>query len=73
MFNGAGVLSATNAFESQNTVGIEDSHQNEDRKIGRGARQRKIPTLRDVLRRVGINGRNVKDSVAKTNWLEDVE
>jgi hypothetical protein len=54
MFNGAGVvLSATNAFESQNTVGIEDSHQKEDRKIGRGARQRKILTLRDVSRRVG--------------------
>jgi hypothetical protein len=34
-----------------------------------GARQRKIPTLRGVLRRVGINERNVKDSVAKTIWL----
>jgi hypothetical protein len=54
MFNGAGVvLSATNAFESQNAVGIEDRHQNEDRKIGRGARQRKIPTLRDVFAKGG--------------------
>ena len=54
MFNGEGVvLSATNAFESQNTVGIDDNHQNEDRKIRRGARQRKIPTLRNVPRRVG--------------------
>jgi hypothetical protein len=50
-----------------------DSHQNEDRQIGRGTSQRKIPTLRDALRRVGINERNVKDSVAKTNWLEEVE
>jgi hypothetical protein len=29
-------LSATNTFELQNTVGIENNHRNEDRKIGRG-------------------------------------
>jgi hypothetical protein len=51
MFKGAGVvLSATNALESQNTVGIEDSHQKRRPENWEGARQRKIPTLRDVLR-----------------------
>lgn len=45
MLNGASaVLSATNAFESQNTVGMENWE---------GARLRKIPTLRAVSRRVG--------------------
>ena len=46
-------LSATNVFERQDAVGIEDSHQNEERKIGRGQGKIKSPTLRDISRRVG--------------------
>ena len=64
MFNGAGVvLSATNAFESQNTVGIEDSHQNEDRKFGKGRGNVKSPpsaTFREGWGRL--------TNAAKTNW-----
>jgi hypothetical protein len=53
LFNGAGVvLSATNAFESQTTVGIEDSHQNEDRKIWKG--QGKVKSQPSATFREGL-------------------
>jgi len=60
-------LSVTNVFEPQTTLGIEDSHQNEERRIGREQGKGKSPPFAKDREGWGLRTeRKVKDNAAKT-------